>query len=117
MPPITLFVDFYVQATFIIGHIEVASFKTAHQRSKNNTVKFDQSTKVNIPAKDIKNLSILIELYEKRIVGIKLTSTSYGRVVIGPYMAPMKEDGGISVWEKMIVYPNQLFTSINSLHH
>ena len=108
--------EFYVKTTFILEQVEQSSFKTTPTKVENNTVNFDQSMTINVSAKEIKNMSILMEVFEKRIVSISLTSGAYGRAIIGPYMTPIEGEGGISVWEKMIVYPNQSFTSSNKLY-
>lgn len=109
---IFLFSELFIKTNIYIGHEEFAEFRTDLNASSSQNISIEQSYKFEITPDRVRNMFILIQIFEKHLMG----NISLHRTVIGPYMRPNMKSKKQSCWEKAILCPGEEVSCLCGLY-
>lgn len=107
-----VFLEIFIKANIFICQTEYEEFRTESLPAAKE-IQIQQDFHVTITPDKIRNMWILLQVFEKHLMG----NISLHRSVIGPYMKPTLKNNTMSCWEKMILHPGEEVAFSNELYH
>ena len=104
--------ELFIKTNIYIGHEEYVEFRTDLNASSSENISIKQFYKFEITPDRVRNMFILIQIFEKHLMG----NISLHRTVIGPYMRPNMKSKKQSCWEKVILCPGEEVSCLCGLY-